>query len=109
MDMVETIYEIVANPYAYAREWEKAERRKVVGYFCSYTPEEIILAAGALLEEQLTVWVEEHDRDGAVQTALATVSGELAEGANGAVLFVDESDLLGGVRHPSQYMRSASC
>ena len=36
------------SPNEYARELKKETGKKIVGYFCSYTPEEIILAAGAL-------------------------------------------------------------
>ncbi len=36
------------NRHDYAREWKARGRGKVLGYFCSYAPEEIIYAAGAL-------------------------------------------------------------
>ena len=39
---------IAKNPDEYARALKKETGRKIVGYFCSYTPEEIILAAGAV-------------------------------------------------------------
>jgi len=39
-------YEILKDPISYGRKM-KGQGRKVVGYFCSYTPEEIIYAAGA--------------------------------------------------------------
>jgi benzoyl-CoA reductase subunit C len=39
---------IAKNPGEYARELKKNEGRKIVGYFCSYAPEEIISAAGAV-------------------------------------------------------------
>jgi bcr-type benzoyl-CoA reductase subunit C len=41
-------HEIAKNPYDYAKKIKKESGRKIVGYFCSYTPEEIIDAAGAL-------------------------------------------------------------
>lgn len=37
----------VNDPLDYARKLKKTSGRKIVGYVCSYTPEEIILAAGA--------------------------------------------------------------
>ena len=37
--------EAVRNPNEYARRM-KTEGKKIIGYFCSYTPEELILAAG---------------------------------------------------------------
>jgi bzd-type benzoyl-CoA reductase N subunit len=39
-------YDILKDPVSYGREM-KERGRKIVGYFCSYTPEEIIYAAGA--------------------------------------------------------------
>jgi len=39
---------IANNPDSYARELKKKTGRKIVGYFCSYTPEEVIVAAGAV-------------------------------------------------------------
>jgi benzoyl-CoA reductase subunit C len=39
-------YEILKDPGLYGRQM-KEQGRKIVGYFCSYTPEEIIYAAGA--------------------------------------------------------------
>lgn len=41
-------HEIAKNPYDYARNLKNERGKKIVGYFCSYTPEEIIDAAGAL-------------------------------------------------------------
>ena len=40
--------EIQNNPYEYARNFKNAYKKKVVGYLCSYTPEELIFAADAL-------------------------------------------------------------
>ena len=48
MQEFQLFHDIAAHPFDYARNWKKAHGRKVVGYFCSYTPEEIISAAGAL-------------------------------------------------------------
>jgi len=39
---------VVADPGEYARNWQSQNKGSVVGYFCSYAPEEIILASGAL-------------------------------------------------------------
>ncbi len=38
----------VNDPYAYAVRWKDRQRKPVVAHFCSYTPEEVIWAAGAL-------------------------------------------------------------
>ncbi|MBU2513426.1 2-hydroxyacyl-CoA dehydratase family protein [bacterium] len=41
-------HEIVDNPSSYAQKWKTEKNGKIIGTFCSYAPEEIILAAGAL-------------------------------------------------------------
>ncbi len=39
--------EVVRDPASYGRKLKEEGRRRVVGYFCSYAPEEMIYAAGA--------------------------------------------------------------
>ena len=41
-------YEVSTSPGIYAKNWQEKNKSEIVGYFCSYTPEEIILASGAL-------------------------------------------------------------
>ena len=48
MDVLQQFRDIAVDPKAYARRWKKATGGKVVGTRCSYAPEELILAAGAL-------------------------------------------------------------
>lgn len=48
MDDLKIFREISAKSYQYAEQWKKQTSQKIIGYFCSYTPEEIIYAAGAL-------------------------------------------------------------
>jgi len=48
MDILNQFYEISENPFAYTRSWKNETGGKIIGHFCSYTPEEIIVAAGAL-------------------------------------------------------------
>ena len=48
MKELNTFREIARDPYSYAAKWKKKTGKKVVGYFCSYTIEEIIHAGGAL-------------------------------------------------------------
>lgn len=43
---LQEFHQAMADPAGYARGL-KAQGRKIIGYFCSYTPEEIIHAAGA--------------------------------------------------------------
>ncbi len=47
MKGLEDFYEILEDPAAYGRKLKGEGRRRIVGYFCSYTAEEIIYAAGA--------------------------------------------------------------
>ena len=47
MKQIEECYQILKDPNGYVKRFKAESRRKVVGTFCSYAPEEIILAAGA--------------------------------------------------------------
>lgn len=46
--IIEKFTEVSESPDKYARNWKKGKGRPVIGYLCSYAPEEIMLAAGAL-------------------------------------------------------------
>ncbi|MBW2193716.1 MAG: 2-hydroxyacyl-CoA dehydratase, partial [Deltaproteobacteria bacterium] len=48
MDSLKQFYNIADEPFGYARQWKQEHGRNIIGHFCSYTPEEIIHAAGAL-------------------------------------------------------------
>ena len=37
-----------ANRHSYAKEWKEKTGGKVLGYFCTYVPEEILYAANIL-------------------------------------------------------------
>ncbi|MFZ4440264.1 MAG: 2-hydroxyacyl-CoA dehydratase subunit D, partial [Syntrophales bacterium] len=47
MKQIEECYQILKDPNGYVKRFKEESSRKVVGTFCSYAPEEIILAAGA--------------------------------------------------------------
>jgi len=47
MKQLDECHEVLADPYRYAERFKAEGRRKIVGTFCSYAPEEIIVAAGA--------------------------------------------------------------
>jgi bcr-type benzoyl-CoA reductase subunit C len=47
MQQVDACREVLEDPYGYVQRLKAETGRKVVGTFCSYAPEEIILAAGA--------------------------------------------------------------
>lgn len=44
----ERFHEVVENRHDYAQEWKARTGGKVIGFLCTYVPEEIIYAAGAL-------------------------------------------------------------
>jgi bzd-type benzoyl-CoA reductase N subunit len=46
--VLERFQKAARDPGAYARRWKAKHRKDVIGFFCSYAPEEIILASGAL-------------------------------------------------------------
>ena len=48
MEPIEQLRRIAADPKAYARNWKQKSGGPVVGTLCSYAPEELILAGGAL-------------------------------------------------------------
>ena len=48
MEVIQRFKEICEDPKAYARRWKEKTGGKVVGTFCSYAPEELVLAGGAL-------------------------------------------------------------
>jgi bzd-type benzoyl-CoA reductase N subunit len=48
MEEITEIKNITADPYAYCHKYKEETGKKIVGYTCSYTPEEIIYAAGVL-------------------------------------------------------------
>ena len=47
MKQIEECHQILKDPDGYVKKLKRESGRKVVGTFCSYAPEEIILAAGA--------------------------------------------------------------
>jgi bcr-type benzoyl-CoA reductase subunit C len=48
MQLLEKLCQIAENPYAYAEKIKGDARTPIIGYFCSYAPEEVICAAGAV-------------------------------------------------------------
>ncbi len=47
MKHLEEYRRAAADPSGYARQLKKTSGKKIIGYTCSYTPEEVIMAAGA--------------------------------------------------------------
>ncbi|MFP4531308.1 MAG: 2-hydroxyacyl-CoA dehydratase subunit D [Desulfobacterales bacterium] len=48
MEPLEKLRTVAHDPFAYAQDIQPALEKPVIGYFCSYTPEEILTAAGAM-------------------------------------------------------------
>ena len=47
-EVFETFREWIDNRHEYAKAWKETTRNKVVGYFCTYVPEEILYASNIL-------------------------------------------------------------
>lgn len=47
MTVLNEFCKVASEPVAYGKELRKTGRKKIVGFFCSYVPEEFIYAAGA--------------------------------------------------------------
>ena len=45
---LQQLHDIQIDPYTYTTQYKNESGKKIVGYFCSYTPEEIIFAGDAL-------------------------------------------------------------
>jgi len=48
MNSLELFNRVSQNPIEYAKEWKKKKDKNVIGFLCTYTPEELIHAADAL-------------------------------------------------------------
>jgi bzd-type benzoyl-CoA reductase N subunit len=48
MDAMQQFHDSAADPQGYARRWKERTGGQVIGTLCSYAPEELILASGAL-------------------------------------------------------------
>jgi len=48
MELIEKFKDWEKNRHNYAKEWKEKNNGKIIGYFCTYVPEEILYAAGVL-------------------------------------------------------------
>jgi benzoyl-CoA reductase subunit C len=81
---------IVTDPYTYCRKYKEETGKKIVGYTCSYTPEEIIYAAGALPFRLFGTDEGIHRADVHLQSyCCSLVRGILEEGLSGRLDFLD--------------------
>lgn len=89
-EILKEITEIVGDPFDYGRKYKHHGGRKIVGYVCTYAPEEIILAAGAhpLRLFGTTGTIERADAH--LQSyCCSLVRGVLEEGLKGGTDFLD--------------------
>ena len=90
MASFDLFYEIINNPGRYAINWKKETGNKVIGYFCSYAPEEIITAAGALPYRILAGSGSISKADAHLQAySCSLVRGALEDALNGRLDFLD--------------------
>jgi bzd-type benzoyl-CoA reductase N subunit len=77
-------------PHEYARAWKQSTGRPVVGYVCSYVPEEIIHAAGALPFRIFSGSESIHHADAHLQSySCSLVRGVLEDALAGRLDFLD--------------------
>lgn len=90
MTSFDLFYDVNSNPAQYADKWKKETGNKVIGYFCSYAPEEIITAAGALPYRILAGSANISKADAHLQSySCSLVRGALEDALNGDLDFLD--------------------
>ena len=90
MEKITDFKNIPADPYTYCRKYKEETGKKIVGYTCSYTPEEIIYAAGALPFRLFGTNEGIHLADANLQSyCCSLVRGILEEGLSGKLNFLD--------------------
>jgi bzd-type benzoyl-CoA reductase N subunit len=90
MEMFNQFHEVIKDPADYAGKWKQKHRGNIIGSFCSYTPEEIILAAGALCYRIFGTDTEPFLADTHLQVySCSLVRGALEEGLSGKLDFLD--------------------
>ena len=90
MDAIQELRNIAANPQAYARKWKQQTGGKVVGTLCSYAPEELILAGGALAHRIVGGSGSISKADAHLQAySCSLVRGALEDALDGRLDFLD--------------------
>ncbi|PKN76651.1 MAG: 2-hydroxyacyl-CoA dehydratase, partial [Deltaproteobacteria bacterium HGW-Deltaproteobacteria-10] len=90
MESIKQMAAIVDNPLSYARKLKEQSGKKIIGYMCTYAPEEIILAAGAhplrLFGSNKNIFLA----DGHLQAyCCSLVRGVLEDALSGDLKFLD--------------------
>jgi bzd-type benzoyl-CoA reductase N subunit len=90
MEPVEHLRRIAADPKAYARTWKQKHGGTVVGTLCSYAPEELILAGGALAHRIVGGCGPISKADAHLQSySCSLVRGALEDALAGGLEFLD--------------------
>jgi len=89
-DILKEMADVVRDPFAYGRKLKADTGGKVVGYVCTYAPEEIILAAGAHPLRLFGTTGSIERADAHLQSyCCSLVRGVLEEGLKGGTDFLD--------------------
>lgn len=90
MEKLTELINAAADPYAYAKKYKEESGKKVVGYFCSYAPEEVIYAAHALPLRMFGTNKGIHLADTHLQSyCCSLVRGILEEALSNRLNFID--------------------
>jgi len=90
MEILSKFKAVVKDPYAYASDMKKKTGKPVIGNFCSYTPEELIYAAGALPFRLFGTKGDISLADAHLQAyCCSLVRGGLEDALNGNLKFLD--------------------
>ncbi len=90
MDKFQQFHEIVNDPAGYAHQWKKKRQKEVIGTFCSYAPEEVLLAADTLGYRIFGTGAEISKADAHMQAySCSLVRGALEESLTGGLDFIN--------------------
>jgi len=90
VNILQEFQSVVEQPYGYAKKLKERTGKKIVGFFCTYAPEEIIHAAGAHPMRLFGVSENIHLADAHLQAySCSLVRGALEEALNGNLDFLD--------------------
>jgi benzoyl-CoA reductase subunit C len=90
MERFRVFYDVISDPARYAREWKEKNNRPVIGTLCSYAPEEIILASGALGYRVFGSGADISKADAHIQSyACSLVRGAMEDSLSGGLDFLD--------------------
>lgn len=90
MNLYSRFHKIADDPHGYAKSWKEKTGGKVVGHFCTYTPEEFVAAAGALPFRLFGTTDDISLADAHIQAyACSLVRGGLEDALKGNLDFLD--------------------